>query len=101
MFTNSSIKKIVSVFATSHAFSFEQMSSSILLFKFGELANNLHYEIVITKFQKTYAVGLYLVDENSNYLDSFKAIYDYYYNLHKVCNRIQYLIAAYIHNCNI
>lgn len=100
MFTNSSIKKIVSVFVTTYDFHFEQINSSILLFTFGEMPNKHHYEIVVTKTNKTYSLNLYLIDENFNYVDSFDSIYEYYYNLDKLCNRIQSLIDKYIHNCN-
>lgn len=99
MFTNSSIKKIVSVFVTTYDFHFEQINSSILLFDFGKMPNGNNYSIVVTKGKKAYSLNLFLVDENSDQVDSFDSIYEYYYNLNELCNRIQSLIDIYLHNC--
>lgn len=101
MFTIFSIKKIVSVFATTFDFHFEQINSGILAFTFGEMSNQHQYQIVVTCYKKSYSLYLYLIDENSNYVDSFHSIYEYYDNLNELCNRIQSLIDIYLHNCNI
>ncbi len=99
MFTNSSIKKIVSVCATSTEFQYEQLSPTILDFLFAKMTNGNRYEILVTKFKTQYSVGFYLVDDNYDFIDTFDKKYDYYTNLDQVCNRIKYLIDVFIHNC--
>ena len=99
MFSNSSIKKIVSAVATSCNFKYEQINPSLLDFHFRQMCDNNHFEIIVTKFKNTYSLGFYLVDENSDFIDTFDKIYEYYSNLDQLCYRIQYLIDVFIHNC--
>ena len=101
MFSNSSISKIASVFVAVNRVKFEQVSPSILVFEFGEMPNKHQYQVIVTKFKDTYSLGLYLVDENYDFVETFKKIYEYYSNLDELCNRIQSFIDICQLNCNI